>query len=465
MRPPYGRGEKRPIIMNGMKKKLVLLILAGPMVVAALHPQTGAYAPFVSRLRTAVRGPEVKISWKDAADPAEGYVIYRHTREIREESFRDAERVARVAPGVEYYIDAPSRPGRYHYAVLAETGGKVFETFTPFQNTSSKAVPVLSTLPPAKLAAVVSRLRARADGDGIQVEFSADRADRELLTYRSTSPILTRERLGTLKPAARLKSSETRWTDYPVPGIPYYYAVLDAELGESGGAVLVPGSNATVEGAEIPLKNGLLSEITVPPRESPPLLGEVPPSQVSGDPRKTAAPPPVISAGPPAAPSPRPLPLPYLILTRKVSAEGDLPERPSFPSPRTIQPQAAEAAARAARRTWKPAPRPLGSQILEADRTPGPAREDYTLKTILDGPFREGKWAETEKLLDHYRVLNPSAEARARAGFYRAQTYFRQNRFRESFLEFLLVRDRFYPDVTPWLDEILLRLRLAADPS
>ena len=71
MRPPYGRGEKRPIIMNGMKKKLVLLILAGPMVVAALHPQTGAYAPFVSRLRTAVRGPEVKISWKDAADPAD----------------------------------------------------------------------------------------------------------------------------------------------------------------------------------------------------------------------------------------------------------------------------------------------------------------------------------------------------------------------------------------------------------
>ncbi len=466
--PRYGRGRKPPIIIIVMKKKLVLLALAALFVCARLTSETSeVYAPFVSRLKAAVRGPQIKLTWKDSPDVAGVYVVYRHTRDITPESFRDAQPVAQVASGVEYYIDAPNEPGEYHYAVLVEADGRIFDIFIPFRNTTNRPVPVLTTMPVADLAAAITDIRAKPEADGITVTFAASRADRDLLVYRSTTPILTAERLAALKPAKKLKSSETRVTDYPVPGIPYYYAVVDAGLWAAGTAVLEPEKSASVSGAEIPLKREI-------PRQA---AAQAAPAPAGAEtPQSAAAPaqPAVVSprtAAPPGASgrreetARRPVPLPYLILSGQVSGSGGLPERASVPPPRTLPPETARAAAAAVAKAEKPAPRPMEPRLLETDRTPGPAKEDFTLKTILDGPFREKKWRETERLLDNYTALNLSEDARARARFYRAQSYFFQARYQDSFMEFLLAQDRYYPDVRPWLDEILLRLRLTADPS
>jgi hypothetical protein len=43
------------------------------------------FAPFVSRLRVAVRDPQVRITWRDSEDLSDGsYLVYRHTDEINQ---------------------------------------------------------------------------------------------------------------------------------------------------------------------------------------------------------------------------------------------------------------------------------------------------------------------------------------------------------------------------------------------
>ncbi|MDR1316786.1 MAG: hypothetical protein LBK13_07930 [Spirochaetales bacterium] len=395
-------------------------------------PEAGV-EPFVSRLKVAVKGSQIKLAWQDSRDASARYAIYRHTAEITPENFRAATFVASVPRGEETYIDAPSLPGEYFYAVLSFTSdGKPHEVFIPFRNKTTAGIVIEQTMTEAGLAARISAIRAVAEEKNIRITFTASRADRELMLFRSTSPILYPSQLLSTREARRIKSSETGIPDYPVAGIPYYYALIDAELLDSGNSESVklePEGNTTVQPAEIPLSKDSLALEIKPEAEG------------------------------------RSIPLPYFILDSGISAEGTLrlPASASIPDYRALSPTAHRAVQDVLRHTGSPAATrmPLPA-LLEQDRTRGFGREDYTLQTVLHSAFAEKNWKETERLLNHYLEMPITASARGRAHFYRGQALFFQQRYEESFMDFLMTLDGHYSAAQPWISGILETMKTRA---
>lgn len=423
----------RPIIINTMKNKVLSAFLLAALLFP-LYAQEEVFSPFVSRLKAAVRGPEIKLTWTDSPDMEGACMVYRHTAEITGETFRDAALVARVEPGVEYYIDSPPMRGEFYYAVLLSTGGRIFDVFIPFRNKTTRAIPVESTMAETDLAALISNIDARPEKDGIEISFTSSRADRELILYRSATPVFSAGQLGISNIVKKLRSLETRITDYPVPGVPFYYAVVDAKLLETGSAVLEPGKSVTVKPAEVPL-----------PKEDLPVRVSVETPAETG----------------------RPMPLPYYYLSGRISGEGGLAPSPvhEVPPRRSLPPAVRKAADALAAKAARPVPPDFRPVILQSDKALGTSREEYTLKTILSGPFLERNWRETAMLLTHFLNMHLSEDMRAKAHFYRAQSLFFQREYKESFMEFLPALDGRYAEVRPWLDEILRLTGPTADPS
>jgi hypothetical protein len=392
--------------------------------------------PFVSRLRAAVRGPQIKLTWQDSFDPLVDYIIYRHTREITPENFKEAAQIARLERGQEMYVDAPPRQGEFFYAVLAVTpDGAVHNVLIPFRNKTTVGIVVKTILPEDELAAEVLQIAARAEQDRIVIDFTVSRADRDLMLFRGTSPLLSPAQLRSTREARRVKGIENRFTDYPVPGIPYYYALVDEKLLTQGKITLEAGRNATKEPVEIPLR----AEIALPP-----LSGKALPD--SPDSRLFT-------------------PLPYYILESRISANESLrqPVSAHIPAYRRLSPAAEKAVADIIARASPvqgSAPRPV---LLEPDKTRGVSREDYTLGTILKSSFAEKQWEETENLLTHFLRMHISADARCRAHFYRGQALFFQKKYEESFMEFLLSGEAYYAQTQPWFSELLGAMKPAGN--
>ena len=74
-----------------------------------------------------------------------------------------------------------------------------------------------------------------------------------MIVYRSTQPFLKLADLERGSVVAQAPSEENRVTDYPVPGVSYYYAVVDSEAVLEGTITFLTGSNTTGEALEIPL--------------------------------------------------------------------------------------------------------------------------------------------------------------------------------------------------------------------
>ncbi|MDR1625311.1 MAG: hypothetical protein LBT33_02120 [Spirochaetia bacterium] len=434
-----------------MKKSIFGIVCALCVLGSAvLHAQDGAPAaegnlamePFVSRLKAGVKGPQIKLTWQDSRDESVQYAVYRHTREITPENFRAATLVVHVPKGQEMYVDAPPTPGEYFYAVLAvDPGGKLHGVFIPFRNKTTAGIVIEYTMAEDGLAAHISQLQAAVEGKDIVITFAASRADRGLMLFRSTSPILYPSQLLSTREARRIKSGENRVLDYPVAGIPYYYALVDEDLltsGNSESIKLVPGDNTTTQPAKVVLK------------EESPALATGPAS----------APDPGLAAQPRG----RPLPLPYFILDSKISAEESLqlPAPASIPDYRGLS-LAAEKAVLDILSRVEPVPAAAATPVLlEQDKTRGLRKEDYTLQTILRGAFAEKNWKETEKLLNHYLDMPITNDARSRAYFYRGQALFFQQRHEEGFMDFLMALDKHYTAVDPWLSKILETMKSAA---
>ena len=404
-----------------------LLFIAG----LALAQEGTVYAPFVSRLKAAVRGPQIKLSWKDSADVKGKYLVYRHIKEITQENFKDAVFVADVEAGAESYIDTPQEKGEFFYAVIAQTPeGKLYDVFIPFRNKTMKGIAIASTAEEKDLAANISGIKTRVDQGKIEIAFKSSRADRDLVLFRSTSPLLTSDKLSQANVVTALKSSTTLIYDYPVPGIPYYYAIVDSKLLEGGNPPLVPGESTSVAFTEIPL----------PVKEEPIALPKLEPS------------------------TKRPMPLPYFLLSTEVGTGKNLETKavPGIPPERPVSAETSKATAALLAKTQALKAAERKPEILDIDKALGGSKEEYTLKTILDGPFVRKDWKETEKLLKNFLSLHLSEDIKVRAHFYMGEALYYQGRVQDSFMEFLLASGRHYAETRPWLDSLLQASRLAA---
>ncbi len=421
--------------MSMMKKLIAGILLFSAIGGLAIAEETEIYAPFVSRLKAAVRGPQIKLSWKDSPDVKGTYLVYRATKEITSDNFKDATFVGSVESGSEYFIDSPAEKGEFFYAVVARTPeGKMFDVFIPFRNKTMKGIEIATVAEEKDLAATITGIKARIDQGKVEITFKTSRADRDLILYRSTSPLLSADKLSLANVVSRLKSSDTLVYDYPVPGIPYYYAIVDSKLLETGNVPLISGESASVAFVEIPLPAKKEETIVLP---------ELPPSVK------------------------RPMPLPYFLLATEVGTGKDLETKASvgLPQAKQVSAETSKAIAALVEKTQPVRTAERIPEILDIDKALGGSKEEYTLKTILDGSFARKDWKDTEKLLRNFLSLHLSDDMRIRARFYLGQALFYQERIRESVMEFLLASNRYYAETRPWIETLLRRNRITSRPS
>lgn len=417
------------------------------------------FAPFISRIRISTRDPEVRLSWQDSQDVEGLYRVYRHTAEITVDTFRLATLIAEVEPGVQSFIDAPDSPGDYYYAVIAESSeGETYEVFIPYRNTTSDPVTVANIATVVEQAARVRSIAAIEESGTILLEYEADQVGRDLIVYRSSRPFEDSTDLLTAGVVATLPSTIESAIDYPVPGVPYYYAVVDSALVEDGTVSFVPGENATIEPVEIPL---IIADAPTAPEpadeagatqpadestdEEP---GDSAESPAAGVAREEAFVPTVVSR--------RPLPLPFLQLNTNLETGRRIGEADLIvPDRRPVQTDTRVALGRMLDRLPSRTEVSAEPVILTDDTLTNPRGAEFTLRTILDGPFAGMAWEDALLQLNNFLSLPLSDEIRSRAVFYRAQCFYFTGDTHRAFVEFLLARDRHFTAVEPWLDAIL----------
>jgi hypothetical protein len=392
--------------MKGFRTILLIMAFVLPGFVFSQDSEAGVFAPFVSRITAEVKNNLVRLNWVDSRDIRGPVFVYR-SREPFVEGIPSS-RPAEVAYGVQAYIDEVESPGAWHYYVIASDGeGRKYTVPIPFNNTLSIVIEGSETAP-----GTITGLEAVLEDDGVVVSFrGAGRMDTVIL-YRSSKPL--RDSRDLLEAAIVQSGIDSPFTDYPVPGIPYYYgAVLEDDL-NSGRTVLVPGQNATLNPVEVPRGLGRASD-------------------GGGDMRA--------------------MPLP------RITVHTAVPERIASepPVPAALSAEAAQAIAglrsQTARTVQDKVPR-VFNQDLESPA----GGEDGSLRTIVQGPFMKRDWEASREAFVRYLSLPRSGAAEARGRYYLGQSYYFLGRPREALFEFLSVQGRYPEEASEWIQAALGKL-------
>jgi len=395
-----------------------VLVLLFSSLVAFAQEEAELPFPFVSILKAEPSGYQVKLSWRDSPDTVAVYTVYRSDQEITPETLKDARVIGHVDPGVQYFIDTPPDEKAYFYAVLAQDkSGKLFSALIPFRNKTLAGVSVSTTATEEELAAKISDIRAvpAPSGDSFQVSFQSSSATRDLLLFRSTGPATSPEDLLRTGSATQLDAGTTKIDVPALPGVDYWFTVLDAGLYKLGSIRLTAGANTTVD-----------------------------PVRLTGG-RTALA---------PASFTRRLLPLPSLEITYGIQSGKPLPAAAasSLPAARPLSEATQKALAVLMAAVAEPAPVHMERAVLPADATPSPDKDETSLQKIIAGPFTSGDAAEAQRELLDFLDMRRPPDVLARAHFYLGQSYFFSDKLREAALEFLLAEDQYYPEVQPWED-------------
>jgi hypothetical protein len=254
--------------------------------------------------------------------------------------------------------------------------------------------------------AAVRGITASVEGDKVIIRFSAGEGKQPVL-YRSVRPL--RETGDLLNAVIVQPGIVSPFTDYPVPGIPYYYAVIP-EADITGGTLrLIPGLNATIQSVEA---------------ASGPSLRE---------------------------PGIRALPLPQISLHTAAPGMNAFTETP----PRAeLSPEAAKALGNIPPAGNRAEPLKKPRAFKEDLETPS-GGEEHILRSIVQGSFSRKEWETARDELLRYLALPRSSLPEARAKFYLGQCYYFTGAYRESLFEFLTVQGDYPAEAAEWIRSVL----------
>jgi hypothetical protein len=446
-----------------MKKGCLLLLLL-LFAWAGFSQETGneRFVPFVSKLKAKADESKILITWRNPKSFQGTLLVYRHSTEIDQDNLSDAVRIASLAADRESYEDSPPDYQPYYYAVLIEdSAGTIQKLFIPFRNITSRGVRV-SVLPPVEEeAARITEIQAVVSDDSVQVDFQTSNSGRDLLLFRSNSPMTTAEDLIEAFAPLQLEAGVTHFVDFPIPGVESFYAVVDTEMFKLGKQVLIPDENTTAEAVFIPLEVPRVALPAAPVAQQ--LSGEAEEGEREAGAGQTApgavsAPAASMQAGQMAGQGAAQsaltaTPLPYLQPTEDSRSSFALPPRSTDLDPRT------EAAIS---RLLSSAPPLQASQravvILPEDKDEPNAGESRGLYKILQDFLLPGDYTEAESKLQGSLNIRRSPYTEAKVHFYLAQAYYFQELYEEALLEFVLAQDQLYAPVQPWLESCFRNL-------
>ncbi|MDR1278784.1 MAG: hypothetical protein LBK02_08535, partial [Treponema sp.] len=401
------------------------LFFAGLFSPFAVFSQTDSedliFAPFISHLSVEVKNNLVRLSWQDSPDVRGAVYIFRSLRPLEPGPVPGNIRPVEVPYGAQSYIDETEGAGTVYYFVAAsDEQGTRYDIFIPYTNTilvstngPEEVLPLTASeqnLRPVESG--IFGLEARVAGEGVIISYRVANQGKNTVLYRSVQPLQNTADL--LRAVIVQSGLIVPFTDYPVPGIPYYYAVIFEDELIRGNVGIYPGHNATIQPVEIPSGAGRAG---------------LPGSQQAI----------------------RSMPLPLISINKAVPGSDRYSESPSQ-SP--LGPDAAKAVASIPRvKTNPPAlkkPRAF-SRDLEAPA----GGEEAQLRHIVQGPFVKRDWQNAQAELLRYLSLPRSGPSEARARFYLGQTYYFSGNNREALIEFLMVQTQYPEETKEWINAIL----------
>ena len=422
-----------------MKTKcLFWLILTMAMPLAAqTAPEAPApsgasvFAPLVSRLQVEQRGNFVGLFWVDSPDVRGPVYIYRSTTPFERSEPRTGLRIAELPHGAQSHVDEIEMGETdiilYYFVVASDEMGQIFDIPIIYGNTRSILIPaapfgVAPAPPPAPqepapvpvaIPPGISSLRTATDGGRVIITFTQSPGTSGAILYRSVTPIRqTADLSGALIIQIGITSP---FADYPVPGIPFYYAVILEEDLIRGTVGIIPGHNVTIAPVE------------------------------------------VASLDPADGRRMRPMPLP-LLSARYATALLNAHAR--TPPPRELSPLAIKALAEVPARPAAAETALKRPRVFASDLAAHPAgSEAFALSSIVTGPFAARNWDAARDELIRFLSLPRSPDAQARARFYLGQSYYFMYRPRDALFEFLAIQDRFPAEAMAWIQASLAMLK------
>ena len=401
------------IYMDARKKiafKTILLITAAFLLHTGLFAQNTVSSPFVSGLNFEVRNNMLRLGWTDSPNLRGAVYIYRSLS-----PFNEPEALLRLRPiavpyGREFYIDEIDFSGTYHYFVAAsdETGARHIS----FNQGNTLEIyidsPGLAHETPGITALGIYYLTTRVISSRVVINFSSTEFANNVL-FRGTSPIRTAQDL--VNAFIVRDNAVSPIIDQPVPGIPYYYALIPEAALSQGYIHILPGINTTIE-----------------------------PVIIMNEAARTA--------------SSREIPLP--LITRSHAAPG-IPSLGTSPINTGLNPTIQSALGFIPNIERQILPQ-LTSCIFTQDLKPSYIEDDFDLGVIIQDLFARQNWEQARNALLRFTSEPRSQSTEARAMFYLGQCFYFMNES-ESALAYFLKADAVYPEESAeWIQASLMSL-------
>jgi len=269
---------------------------------------------------------------------------------------------------------------------------------------------------------IISNIKTEVKENTIEIRFNNSREDRELVIYRSTKPILTYTDLLEASLINTFSSSKNIFIDYPQPGTPYFYIIMDSILTKSGQYIMVPGGNVTEHSSILQSMNSPQETVT---RE---IL--------------------------------RNQPLPYLDLKSSIESGKFLLDTYSeLPVEYNLSFESGKIVEELLKDLYKEKITILEPNVLEEDISSSANGEEYQLKRIIESDFITKNWEIANKLLRNFLSVDHSDKINTKAHYYLAQVLYFQNQYIDSFLEFTIIYEDLKQETKPWMDSLFTYLR------
>ena len=394
---------------------IIFLFLITQISIAAENTKSEVFAPFVSRLEVSADTEKITLQWKNPSDINNYKRIYRHNTEITEQNFSQARQIASVEPQVEAYIDTPpSSSQEFYYAVLLEDkNGSPYKVFIAYRNKTTSGIKLVASQTKPSSFTQITKIKASVQNNSVVITFNVSDKSRELYLYRSLVPLISLADLNAVPFRQKLSPGSELITDYPVAGVDYYYAVIDAEEATSPALKLIADQNTTVQPVRIPLTALLKSE------------------------------------GPALRPSP--LPAPYILYDITTGSEL-LPPLPFMLPPLVaLNNQTEEEINGLLKRLELPNTK-VEVELLAMEEAANTTGEDKTLKTIVQETLSKADYRTTTERLAAMLQEKIKPATKARVHFYLGQSYFFRQEYQKAVMHFILAQDLLYNESQRWLE-------------
>ena len=368
--------------------------------------------PVISELRADLDGNSVVLSWKAAPDVKGESIILRYGSPITAANYLSTEKRGVVPHDVTTFTDTIEDGQSYYYAVLSrEDNGTVYDFFLPASNSMLLGVSSAEPAGPEGISEITG-LDPMVRNDAVILTWQNPRKGRNLVLYRSANPFTGMTSLAQAVVISNFADSGAPFVDYPVPGVPCFYALLDELAIRSGNATFVPGGNTNRVPVEVPAayakyqKGGL--------------------------------------------PSVRPMPLPWLNPSRAA-------QQPEWRFAKETESMIRKLALPAGKeRTIAHEP-----YVFLADIKSTGSGEEYALKTIIESQFIGERWEKAADDLGKFLSIRRTPKTTARARFYLGQAHFFSGNYQQALLEFLLAQNQYYSLSREWIQYTMERLESA----